>query len=73
MCNNGTQLLYHCSIFFDKKNYPALGFFFMIHKFKYFEATVKTCHLAGVNGGGIITCVMSGSFLLPLYLCEYFQ
>lgn len=42
-------------------------------KSKYFEATVKAYHLAGVNGGGIVTCVMSGSFLLPLYLCEYIK
>lgn len=72
MCNHGTQLLYHCSTFLIN-NYSTLGFFFMILKFKYFEPPVKTCHLAGGNGGAIITCVMSGSFLLVLDLCEYVQ
>lgn len=37
------------------------------------NTTVEAYHLAKGNGGAIVICVMSGSFLLLLYLCEYFQ
>lgn len=61
-----TAFLFH-------KQLPRFYFFLMKLKFKYFEAPVKAYHLSGVNGGAIVTCVISGSFHLPLHLCEYFK